>query len=176
MMFEILRATPIWVFVLFAYLLWMGLQRLRPGVRDIRRIGIAPAVFIAWGLVGLAGRSGPVSLTLAHWLIGAALGGALGLAMNQPLQVDRVRRLVRQPASAVPLIRNLTIFGAHYLLNVAAGLYPQSRGDIMGWDIYVSGLSAGYFIGWAIRFLREYHAAPQIDLGASPSFASPLRG
>jgi hypothetical protein len=30
---QILTGTPIWVFVLMAYLLWIGASRLKPGVR-----------------------------------------------------------------------------------------------------------------------------------------------
>lgn len=176
MMLDILRGTPPWVFVLFAYLVWIGAQRLRPAVRDVRRIAIAPAIFIVWGLAGLAGRSAPPSLTLAHWLVGAVLGAALGAAMKQSLQTDHARRRVLQAASAVPLLRNIAIFGAHYLLNVAAALQPAARADFLGWDIYVSGFSAGFFIGWSIRFALAYRGAPQTDLDCPLVPAAPSRG
>jgi hypothetical protein len=37
----------------------------------------------------------------------------------------------------------------------------------LNWDIYVSGASAGYFMGWSVRFRRSYNNAPQLDLPAA---------
>ena len=62
---QILSGTPIWVFVLLAYLLWVGASRLLPGVRDLAKIWITPAIFIVWGLVGLFQRPGDFSEVLA---------------------------------------------------------------------------------------------------------------
>jgi len=43
------------------------------------------------------------------------------------------------------------------------------------WDIYVSGVSAGYFMGWSIRFMMGYSRAPQVDLATrtAPQGAAP---
>lgn len=164
MLIQILRGTPMWVFVLFAYLVWIGVKRLQPGVRDVRWLWITPAIFIAWGLLGLMQRNGAFAQTLTGWLMGATLGGMVGFAPDQRLVVDRVHRRVLQPACAVPLIRNVSIFGAHYGLNVAAKISPALHDVLMNWDVVVSGLGAGYFVGWALRFARNYRNAPQADL------------
>jgi len=55
--------------------------------------------------------------------------------------------------------------GTHYVLNVAAVMHPASRDVYLGWDVVVSGTSAGYFAGWAWRFWQAYRAAPRVDLG-----------
>lgn len=174
MLIQILRGTPMWVFALFAYLVWMGIKRLQPGVRNVRSIWVTPAIFIAWGVFGLLQRNGPFAQTVIDWLVGGALGGIFGGAPRQRLLVDRIRRRVLQPGSVIPLARNLLIFGGHYLLNVAAVVRPGLRDVLMNWDIVVSGVSAGYFIGWALRFLQSYRAAPQTDLAsddAQPAIA-----
>jgi hypothetical protein len=176
MIFEILRHTPVWVYALFAYLSWVGLKRLQPSVRDVRRVYVVPVVFIVWGLSGLAQRVDVLPHAGGYWFIGAALGAAFGLMLQQRMQVDRLRRRVLQPPSIVPLLRNLAIFGSHYLLNVAAAIHPRESADYMGWDVIVSGLSAGYFIGWAIRFALAYRALPQTSLGSETVRAEPLHG
>ncbi|HEY0229792.1 MAG TPA: DUF6622 family protein [Dokdonella sp.] len=176
MIFEILRNTPVWVYLLFAYLLWMGLKRLQPSVRDVRRVYIVPAVFIVWGLYGLVQRGDQLPHAGWNWLIGAALGAALGLLLQQRIEVDRLRGRVLQPASVVPLLRNLAIFGSHYLLNVAAAIHPRESAGYLAWDMIVSGLGAGYFFGWAVRFALAYRAAPQVDLDGGCSSPVPLRG
>lgn len=164
MIFEILRHTPVWVYLLFAYLVWMGLKRLQPSVRDVRRVYIVPVVFIVWGLAGLVQRADQLPHAGWSWLIGAAFGVALGLLLRQRIEVDRLRGRVLQPASVVPLLRNVAIFGSHYLLNVAAAIHPRDSAVYMAWDVIVSGVSAGYFIGWASRFALAYRAAPPVDL------------
>jgi len=162
---QILQGTPIWIFALFALLIWLGIRRLRPSTMPISRVWLVPGVFIAWGLVGLFSRTGPLEVTAMHWLLAAVLGIALGVMPGMSLQVDRQRRLVRQPASTLPLLRNMAIFGAHYLLNVAAAIQPMHGERYMGWDVVVSGFSAGFFIGWAIRFALSVRSAPSFDTG-----------
>jgi hypothetical protein len=156
---DILRGTPVWVFVLFAYLLWSGSKRRRVSVQPFRRLFIAPAIFVAWGLLGLFEGSSAFAPTLARWLLAAVLGAALGCLAAPKLQRDGERNAVRVPGSAIPLLRNIAIFAAHYLLRVAAVIEPQARDTLLGWDIGVSGASAGYFIGWAWRCLQHYRTA-----------------
>ncbi len=162
--YEVLAHTPPWVFILFAYLVSIGVLRLRPSVRQLGKIWITPLIFVAWGLAGLFKRHVEFGFVLPHWFMGAVIGGALGLLGGMSLTVDRPRQLVLLRGSIMPLVRIVLIFGAHYLLQVAAALHPENSASLMTWDIYVSGASAGYFIGWSVRFLQSYRTAPQADL------------
>jgi membrane associated rhomboid family serine protease len=89
---QILSGTPIWVFALLAYLLFIGATRLKPGVRDLAKIWITPGIFIVWGLFGLFQRPGDFSEVLLRWAVGLVVGVALGLAFSIPMQADRARR------------------------------------------------------------------------------------
>lgn len=162
----ILQGTPVWVFALFFVLVWLGAKRLRPHTTPLARVWTVPAIFIVWGLSGLAAHNGAPLQIAAHWLLGALVGAALGAWSLSPerLQFDHRNRLVRQPGSALPLLRNLAIFFGHYALQVFAATHPQMRDSAMGWDLYVSGFSAGFFIGWALRFVIGLRRAPQTDL------------
>lgn len=155
----LLHGTPIWVWVLFAYLLWGGIRRLTMSAQKISRVWITPLIFMAWGVIGLVMRSGSLSDNLLHWLGAALVGTAIGVLTRVPLQVDARKNLVVQAGSVVPLIRNVAIFGAHYVLNVLAAIKPEMSSQYMTWDVFVSGASAGYFAGWAIRFVRSYRQA-----------------
>ncbi len=162
---DVLSRTPPWVFVLFIYLVWIGLLRLRPSVRDVGRTWITPAIFIAWGLAGLFRRQGDFPYIASHWGMAALIGVVLGsLGGMKKMLVDRPRQLVRLRGSVMPLLRILVIFGAHYVLQVAAAVQFDNRATFLTWDVYVSGASAGYFFGWSIRFLRAYRTSPQVDL------------
>jgi hypothetical protein len=154
--------TPLWVFAVFALLVYLGLQATRPRTLGLRRILIVPAIFIAWGIVSLVSAHAVSTLLIGDWIVAAALGAGLASAMVRfpALRADRGRRKVHLPGSALPLIRNLAIFGAKYGLAVAAAMTPAARDHLALWDIAVSGLSAGYFLGWLGRFAAAYRHAP----------------
>jgi len=160
---DIIQGTPAWVFVLFGYLVWIGIKRLQPSVMPFSRLFIVPAVFVAWGLLGLFENTGPFVPTLVRWVVAAVPGAVLGAIAAPRLQRDRQRNLVHLPPSAIPLCRNVAIFGTHYVLRVAAAIDPHARDTLLAWDICVSGASAGYFIGWALHCLQKYRRASHSD-------------
>jgi hypothetical protein len=165
--FLVLRHTPVWVYLLFGYLVAQGVRRLGPRVSRSASIAVVPAVFIVWGLVGLAHRPFSAGRIAALWLAGAVLGGLLGLATGPVLlAADRESRLVSLPGSWVPLARNVVFFGLHYGLRVAAAMLPIWYAPLIQADVAVSGGSAGYFVAWGALLVRRYRHAPQVRLQA----------
>lgn len=158
MLIDILRGTPVWVFILFAWLLWNGIAQLRVREISIRRMWITPLIFIIWGLSAFAGRHDALS-ALLPWMLAALVGVPLGMRFGPPPTIDIARKMVRQSPSPIPLLRNLLLFGAHYVLQVAAAILPAQHATLMNWDVAVSGFAAGYFLGWAMRFARIRRAA-----------------
>jgi hypothetical protein len=165
---EIFRHVPIWVFALLAYLIYVGVQALRPNVRRLQRMFVAPAVFIVWGLIGLFQRMGTVPAAGIYWLAGALIGVALGVAIRQSMRVDRAAQRVYLPGSPVPLLRNVGLFAAHFILNVTMAMFVVYRAQLAGCDVLVSGFGLGFFAGWLWRFLQTCREAPSIDLTAQP--------
>ena len=163
---DIVSHTPSWVVLVFAYLMYAGLTGLRQRVRSIGQTMLAPTVFVAWGLYGLLHAAGDFTAVATAWIVAAATGGALAAAMpgGLALAADREQGRVLLPGSLVPLLRMLVVFGAHYALNVAAGLQPLQRAALQQADVYVSGASAGYFAVWALRLARSYRRAPAAQL------------
>lgn len=159
----ILAGTPIAVYLLFAWLVWNGLSRLHARRVPMTRVVIVPLLFIAWGSAGLAGRDvgvvGPCLL---------AIGLASGLAVGTRVQIEAGQRCVLRPASVLPLLRNVSIFLAHYALHVAAAIEPQRQATLMRTDAAVSALCAGFFIGWLIRFGRAWRRATQANRVLAP--------
>jgi hypothetical protein len=163
---NILQNTPWWVFVLFALLMWLGFQALKPRSLPIWRFLITPAVFIGWGVTSLALQSMSSPILIADWSVTAAIGAAIAWATSRlhNVGIDRARQHVSLPGSAFPLIRNLLIFSAKYGLGVAVAIVPAPQPDLAVWDVAVSGASAGYFLGWVARFASVYRrvAAPSL--------------
>lgn len=164
-LFSILQHTPWWVFALFALLLVLGVQALRPRTITMWRLLVIPGIFIGWGIVTLAARSIGSPVLLWAWLVACAAGMAIAWQTTRldGVTVDRGRGLVTVPASAFPLVRNLVIFVAKYCLAAAVAIAPVYSGSLFLWDISVSGLAAGYFIGWLLRFSARYRSAREFQ-------------
>lgn len=156
---DILTHTPVWVFVLLAYLIYQGTQALRPRTVPIWRLLIVPGVFIVMGLSRMAAANGGLGAPLA-WLGAAAALVPVGF-FTAPiaLVVNHAAGTVTRPGSTLPLVRNVTVFVLQYGVAVAVALHPDahSAGALIARG--VSGATAGYFIGWAIAVLRRYRAA-----------------
>ncbi len=164
----IVSHTPLWVFGLLVLLAAMSSMALKTRIVRLPRILITPAVFIVWGIEGLVTKPQFSSVPAGEWVLALAAGAALAAATTRPpaLRVDRARRLVHLPGSVRPLIRIMIIFFAKYGLAVAAGFSPETRDSLVPWDVAVSGLGAGYFLGWLLRFLQAYRRAPGLALSS----------
>ena len=163
---SILHGTPAWVFVLFAVLVVLGVQALRPRSIASWRLLSVPAVFIGWGLVTLALRAAASPAFVAAW-VGAALAGtALGWIATSAdaVRFDLTNARVATPGSPATLVRNLTIFAAKYALAVAMARAPEHLATLLAWDSGVSGLAAGYFVGSLLRLFAQYRSARAAQL------------
>src|SRR2546421_11040376 len=99
---QILIHTPIWVFPLFAYLVWLGVKAMRPRTVTIWRSLIVPAVFIVWGLSRLFSRQQDTMWPLVAWFVAAAILLVGGLLAARPIELDHTTGGVRRGRSAVP--------------------------------------------------------------------------
>ena len=162
-MLQIIQHTPLWVFALLALLVLLGVQALRPRDVPIWRVLLVPAAFIVWGVLSLKPKVAVAPLLALDWLVTAAAGAALAwwTTKLEGVRVDYAANRVHVPGSVVPLVRNVSIFLAKYCLAAAMAVAPALQGTLSPWDIAVSGLSAGYFIGWLVRFGLKYRLGRQ---------------
>ncbi len=169
----IVTNTPWWVFLLFALLVGLGIQALRPRTIALRRVFITPGVFIAWGLVGLTLAARVAPAVIPVWALAAAAGTAMAVfsVRLEGLRVERGGAAVHLPGSRLPLIRNLLIFAAKYVFAVAMARRPDLRDQLLPWDMAVSGAAFGYFLGWTVRFVLSYRRAADAPVLAARASA-----
>jgi hypothetical protein len=164
---QMLAHTPIYVFGLFAYLVWQGVRSLRTRRRAVWRMLIVPGLFIATGLLLLVLRPSGGILPMAAWLLGVVVFIPLGLVTGpRLLAVDRGGSWVTTKGSPAPLLRNLVVFAAQYGIAVTLFRHPEAQASLAIAAHAVSGTSVGYFIGWTIAFrhrYRETQDAPRTD-------------
>lgn len=168
----IIRHTPWWAFGCLAIIVALGLQALKTRAIPLWRLMAVPAVFILWGVVSLALRSTASPGLAADWVIACACGLALAPLTTrlEGVRVEPSSARVQVPGSAVPLVRNLVIFSVKYCLTAAMIIAPTLHDSLALWDIWVSGISAGYFIGWLLRLVIKIRGAWQPALGAARRF------
>ena len=162
---QILTHTPLWVFPLFAYLVWLGIKAMRPRTVTIWRSLIVPAVFIVWGLSRLL-SSRDFAAPLAAWLGAAAALLVVGLLTARPLDLDHTSGEIKRPGSVVPLIRNITVFALQYAVAVLAAVDPHDATTAAIVGRAISGGTTGYFLGRTVALLRQYFAQRNADIAA----------
>jgi hypothetical protein len=162
----ILQHTPVWVWILMAFLLYRGLAALRPSVISVRRALILPIVFLIWGLSGLIFDPGEVAARLVGFALALVIGFLLGrliASRSAPPTLIADKGLLAMPGSPLPLIIIALTFFSKYALAVAIG-FDKSLQSSIGFETMlgaVGGLSAGAL--WGLRltqFARASGGAP----------------
>jgi hypothetical protein len=161
---QVLIHTPLWVFPLFAYLVWLGIRAMQPRTVTIWRSLIVPAVFIVWGLSRLLSRQQDVMWPLLAWLAAALVLLPVALLTAQPFELDHSTGKITRPGSVIPLIRNVTVFALQYTVAVISAVDPDGRTTATLVGRAVSGATTGYFLGKTIALLRQYWRQRKADV------------
>ena len=125
-----------------------------------------PIIFIGVGFLHFDSNSDQFSTFLIAWFVGLLLLAPAGyLTGPNIIAVDRENMRIERAGTILPLIRNVIIFCAQYVLAVLNVVYPQEHSTLMLVTALVSGASAGYFGGWLIALWRKYQTSPQLKIG-----------
>ena len=148
--------TPRWVWLLFAYLVWQGIQSLQARTTSIWRALIVPTVFIVWGLSRI-GLNGSANLwPLLSWIGAALVLLPIGMLTPRPFEIDHVTNKIIWPGSLFPLIRNVVVFTAQFSVGVITAIDVGHRAWAAIVGRAISGATAGYFIGSIMVLLRAF--------------------
>jgi hypothetical protein len=155
---SILYGTPIWVWVLLAFLLSRGFKALNSETVPLSKLAIVPLVFAGWGIAQLlldplAGWSAAIAWTTAL-LVG--IPGGVYIASRTRFIVDSIANTVMLPGSALPLLLIITIFAVKFWLGfeMATVTDASASGMFISIGAVVSGLVAGVFGGRFITYWR----------------------
>jgi hypothetical protein len=155
----ILHGTPIWVWVLLAFLLSRGFKAMNSGAAPLPRLAIVPLVFAVWGIAHLVTDPLTGWADAIVWVVAALAGVAAGvfIASRTRFIVDPVANTVMLPGSMLPLALIVITFAAKFWLGVelATATSLASLGTYMLISAAVSGAVAGMFAG---RFLTYWRA------------------
>ncbi|MCP3405328.1 DUF6622 family protein [Bradyrhizobium sp. CCGB01] len=154
--YQVLIHTPVWVWILFAYLVWQGVQAMQPRTTPIWRALIVPVVFIVWGISRIGFSPQDNAWPLVAWIAAALALLPLGVLTPQPFDVDHNTGEIIRPGSAFALIRNVVVFSLQYAVGVISAIDASDRALAIIIGRAISGATAGYFIGSTIALLVAY--------------------
>jgi hypothetical protein len=177
MIIAILQGTPVWVWVLLAALVALGLWQGRDRSVAPSRLLLLPLALLVLGLwtVLPSWRAQPTGagVWLATWLAGAAAGRWLPLRAGATW--DAATQRLRLPGSRLPLVVILAVFSLRYGAGVTAAIHPALAGSAgFVWTLAgVSGCISGLLLGHTLRLLslvprhKGPHAGATIGLHGS---------
>lgn len=166
----IIHGTPTWVWLLFGYLLYRGIQGLQSRTIPLSNLFIMPGIFLALSLQNIVSRlcaCFTVTIFLVY-ILSLALGVAMGwlLVRRMKIAVDKKRHLIGVPGSVFMLILTLLIFGIKYSFGYMKATNPEVMSSLFATAAFigVSGAIAGITIGRMLHYLYLYKRAQHTDL------------
>jgi hypothetical protein len=70
--------TPVWVWVLFIFLISRGVKARKPATVTLEKLAIIPSIFLIWDIYDLVIYRQLSVATIALWMAGILAGAALG--------------------------------------------------------------------------------------------------
>jgi hypothetical protein len=161
--YQIVVNTPLWVWPLMLFVLWLGWRGLQPRVMPPARLAVLRLVGLAVSLAGIAQSLQP-GLAFAGWaaalLAALPLGWTIGARRPVRLRPEDGRLDVGGGWFALGF--GISIFVVRYTLGVLSGVMPGLRAEPL-WIVLsggVGGIVTGIGVGWlANLLLRAYRPA-----------------
>ncbi|OAB39365.1 hypothetical protein PMSD_05435 [Paenibacillus macquariensis subsp. defensor] len=143
---QIIANTAIWVWILLAVLVILGVRGSQEKKVNIKRMFIAPLIFMIWGLWTITTSLPHPGFNLIFYIIFVIPGFVIGYVLNQNFQGFRLHNsIVLKKQSYLPLFVVLLNFIVKYILNVMLVFYHSTFFHA----VYSSGngLTVGMFLG-----------------------------
>ena len=165
--FEILMHTPWWVYVLFAYILYVGIKAMKLRSVPVFQLFIVPGIFTILSIHTLVGRISDHFLYIIPWGVAAIIGMAIGWMEMKRLNiiVDRKNHLLKIPGSAFTLILFLVFFGSNYYYGFMSATDPERAKEIQFviFILLISGIGTGVMWVRGFGYFFKYAKTHQLS-------------
>ncbi|MGX5089114.1 DUF6622 family protein [Enterobacter sp. UPMP2052] len=153
---EFFKHTPVWVWILLAFLLRRGFAALYDREMTTGRLFFLPVLFLIWGGYGMITETERAGLSLSMMIAGILAGASLGYWMwrSQPPLRDSVSpgRVIR---AGTPMTLGLIVvaFCTKFILTSAICLQPELAASVSFCILMggITGLIDGVFWGGTLR-------------------------
>ncbi|MDP2117795.1 MAG: hypothetical protein Q8J71_10405 [Brevundimonas sp.] len=141
----VLAETPFWAFAVLALLVFLGIRRLKPRVRNVGIALVAPVAFLIWGLFNVAAYSQAHSPIVggATLIVLFAAGWASARLYSGETSEPVGDGQFLFHGTPEPLITYMTVFVIRFGLEVWQGFVPTAAALAGGLAIGVTAFAAG---------------------------------
>ncbi len=158
-----LKYTPVWVYLLFIYLLIVGIKSLKTTRNHILKLAILPALFTGMWIQTLLSDVGISRMTLSVALLALIVGAMIGWVMvwRTKIEVEPRRFILEIPGNWQNLSTILLIFCVKYYYGYELARDPNSI-TLTQFEVtmfLVTGVCTGLFIGKFANFLYRIKLA-----------------
>lgn len=159
---EFFKHTPVWVWILLAFLLRRGFVALYDREMTTGRLFFLPVLFLIWGGYGMITETERAGLSLSMMIAGILAGASLGYWMwrSQPPLRDSVSpgRVIR---AGTPMTLGLIVvaFCTKFILTSAIYLQPELAASVSFCILMggITGLIDGVFWGGTLRIFIPWY-------------------
>ena len=168
MIAQIMQHTPVWVWVLFAGLIYLGYLQSRTRTVPKARLFALPLAMLGLSLYSLFATFGATRLAFVAWLAGGMLAGLLYRVFRRPAAAGYApdTRVYTIPGSWLPLTQMLAIFLTRYAVAVTIAVDAPLREAAS--FVVVAGLAYGFL---SCTFAARAHAVVRAARQATLSLA-----
>jgi hypothetical protein len=165
-LFEVIKHIPWWVYVIFGYILSIGIKALKPQVISLKRVFLLPLIFVASSLFNFIKSSAILDISL--WLLCGLSGFFLGLWMSRfsKIKADKKNALIAIEGSSLTLIVLLFVFSLKCFFGFLYGMQPYLQQNILIHSIELasSGVISGALSGRVFGLWQKYKKADHESL------------
>ncbi len=168
---QTLTHTPWWVYLLFVYLILLGIKASKTRMVSLRKLFVIPLFFTFISIHTLF-TSFSINAFSLSVLVGSILVGTLaGWAqiIRYQLKIDKQHGVIQIPGSWVTLALILVIFASKYYFGYELATDPQLVKQT-GFEfsmLGISGLTTGLFVGrlacYVYRYITSAHTPIKKD-------------
>ena len=166
MVMGIVTGTPVWVWAVFAYGIYMGIKAFGERKVSLKSMVILPAVFLFLSVPTLLGIVGPNPAVGAVWGLCLLAGVVLGwyFLTPEPVSVNLRDGTLVVPGTWTVLVLFVTVFLVKFVYGFETAVNPDlaaQPGFLLG-VFSLSGLSTGIVFGRAGKNFYEYSQATMV--------------
>ncbi|NGX28068.1 MAG: hypothetical protein K940chlam1_00243 [Candidatus Anoxychlamydiales bacterium] len=163
---DILKGTPIWVFGILAYLLYVGITASRPNVLSIKKLFLLPLIFFILNLrIFFIARD---FFVVSLWLMFVFMGISINwlILKKKIIKADKKNQLIALPGEIATLIFLLMFFVIKFYFGFKISQDPNimKNSSFFYKFVSLSATSFGLFLGKMLCYFNKYKKAESIDL------------
>lgn len=160
MFIDIIRHTPLYVWPILAYIIYIGVRALSDRELSLKKALILPLVFMLWCGYSFFSRHIYETSNILFFACTAIVGVYIGFisVRIQKIRIDKKLKLIHIPGSPFVLAGALCIFALRYTIGLFYGMHLDASYPNTVYSLEL--ISIGYsslFLGRFLRYLKKYY-------------------